>query len=110
MTKDKNWWELTPEDFPPGEPVLKQKRGLWYRDDNSGYTDRVTEAGLYEREAAIRYCFKADGKNGHCDVIAVPVRLALGGYTVKELEAKREKIEKLIPFAIVSDKPGMTVF
>lgn len=72
-----SWFKLKPSDFPLGEPVLKMKVGYWYRPNNCGYTDRIYDAGFYERDEAIKYCFNSDGKNGKCDVLAVPIREAL---------------------------------
>ena len=90
-----NYWELKPneEDFPPGEPVLKVKRGLWYRPDNCGYTDRVIEAGLYQREEALRYCFDGE-QNGKWDVCAVPIRMAIrqSYYSRQMVNEQRERL------------------
>lgn len=107
--KPKNYYKLTPEDFPPGEPALKHKRGLWYRSNNRGYTDRIAEAGLYSREDIIQDCFEGS-KNGHCDVLGVPLRMALDGYTTANLKEKIANIERMMPYAKVSDEDEMTVF
>jgi hypothetical protein len=109
----KNYWQMTPDDFPEGEPALKQKGGLWYRPNNNGYTDRVTEAGLYTREEVIKDCFhEEEGKvtNGYCNVLGVPVRYDLSGYTTTNLISKIENIKKLMPYAEVSEKDKMVVF
>lgn len=104
-----NYKDLKKKDFPEGEPVLKWKRGLWYRANNCGYTDRVTEAGLYEREEALRYCFTGE-KNGSCEVLAVPVRVALDGYTTADLKDKLKTLQTLIEYVPESDKKGMVIF
>lgn len=101
----KNWYELKPEDFPPGEPVLKMKRGLWYRDNNSGYSEDFSTAGLYDREEALQYCFDDNGKNGYCDVIAVPIRLAIqrDGFTQESFRRRIKNLQAIMQFA--EDKP-----
>lgn len=96
----KNWYDLKPQDFPENEPVLKMKRGLWYRPRNSGYTDDIMKAGFYEREDSIKYCFNdIKTKNGQNNVLAVPIRVALKHHfmdkrRVKEYREKLDIIEK----------------
>ena len=101
-----SWWKLKPEDFPEGEPVLKMKRSAWYRDNNRGYCYdfNLTEAGLYDRDEAIRYCFYEEAgefRNGHCDVIAVPIRQALENYywTKEAIDRKIERLKELRKWA-----------
>ena len=72
-----NVQDLTPADFPPGVPAFKWKRGLFYRSNNSGYTDRLIEAGIYTREDVIGDCFDSDGVNGSCDVYGMNMEMAL---------------------------------
>lgn len=77
--------DLTPDDFPPGEPVLKLKRGMWYRPNrreymwyrpnNRGYTSSLIHAGLYDRAEALGDCFTSEGQNGNYDVFAIPLRM-----------------------------------
>lgn len=106
-----NYGELRPEDFPPGEPVLKWKNGYWYRDNDCGYTDRVLEAGLYEQSKALPYCFysrDANGprlKNGSCGVFAVPIRMALAHYTVKDVQDKIIKLKHMLKYVPNAEEP-----
>ena len=99
-----NYWELKPKDFPPGEPVLKMKRGSWYKKDNCGYCYDYdyARAGFYERDEAIRYCFDGD-KNGVCDVLAVPIRLAMQGYTKQEIQEMIDNLKVFQQYA--KDEP-----
>lgn len=108
--KCKKYFELVPEDFPEGEPVLKMKHGLWYRDNNSGYTDCITKAGLYDREEALKYCFNEKGQNGRYDVLAVPVRAALRGYTTGYFAEQMQKIKDLMIYAEQSEEIKIVVF
>lgn len=113
--EQKPYKQLTPDDFPPGEPVLKWKNGSWYRPNNCGYTDRITEAGLYTREEAIKYCFETrDGKlyqNGSCNVYAVPIRMAVAssGYTTHDIQNKISQLKALMPYVPESNKTGVTL-
>ena len=95
----KNYWDLKPEDFPMGEPVLKMKNGYWYRPDNNGYTDDIMKAGLYEREKALANCFhgKDRRENGNCEVLAVPIRLAIKEHCMsrKRIQEYRERLDEL---------------
>lgn len=89
-----NYWELKESDFPDGEPALKQKRGLWYRPHNGGYTSDVAEAGLYTREEVIQDCFH-NNRNGYCDVLAIPIRMVMSDYTIEELDTRIRQLAEL---------------
>lgn len=111
--KTLNAWELKPNeiDFPLGEPVLKQKRGLFYRPNNNGYTNELIEAGLYEREEAINYCFDQNGKNGYCDVLAIPIRVAIerNNYCRDRIAKQRAQLD-IIEKYVTEDKIPTVVF
>lgn len=93
---------LKREDFPEGEWVLKSKRGMWYAPDNCGYTSSVFEAGLFEREEALNYCFYsrdgAEESNGSCGVYAVPLRDALRGYRRAGVQARIGRITEMLNY------------
>lgn len=111
--RSNNAWELKPDeiDFPLGEPVVKIKRGLFYRPNNSGYTDRLIEAGLYDREGALKYCFDENGKNGRYDVVAVPIRLAMkqANYCRDRIAKQRVQLDELEKY-VEEDKIETVVF
>lgn len=94
-----DYYKLTPADFPPGEPALLMKRGMWWRPDGAGYTGTLLEAGLYPREYAITHAFGRGDENGRGfpdTTIAVPIRIALldhGGFTREELEAELDRMK-----------------
>lgn len=92
-----SWFDLKRRDFPKNEPVLKMKRGLWYRPNDCGYTDNILEAGFYEREDGLDYCFDSNGKNGKYGVLAVPIREAIRNRGLKR-EDLAEKIENIKRF------------
>ena len=57
---DLNLW-LHTNVFDGGKFVGLKKRGLWYRPDAKGYTDRVEEAGRYTPEEAKKHEYKGGG-------------------------------------------------
>jgi len=73
--------DLKPEDFPPGELCLLEKRGLYWRPNSCGYTSSLYEAGLYEREDALRKGFRGGeingGIHGEPTTLAIPLRWEL---------------------------------
>lgn len=111
--RSNNAWDLKPDeiDFPLGEPVVKQKKGLFYRPNNRGYTDRLIEAGLYEREEALKYCFDQNGKNGDCGVIAIPIRLAVkqSNYSREKIANQRQQLNILEKY-VTEEKIDVVVF
>ena len=108
----KNFYQLKPEDFPIGEPVVKEKNGSWYRANNSGYTGDLSNIGLYDRDNAIKYCFDDKVKNGCYGVIAVPIRLAIKNCGYKSIDIKRkiETLQAILPYCEESEISEMTVF
>lgn len=73
----KSIFELKKDDFQKGKIALKKKRGLYYRDNNSGYTEHILDAGFYDAEEVYKYCFDENGKNGKWDVFGIPLEMAL---------------------------------
>ena len=98
MSTYKSYFEITPDDFPPGEPGYKQKRGYFYRPNNAGYTSEISEAGLYSREEIIQCCFDNNGKNGLWDVLGIPIRQALRDYTAEQIKEKIARLEDLLKY------------
>ncbi len=59
------------ELFDGGNLVGLKKRGLWYRPDAKGYTDRSAEAGRYTREEAKKHEYPHDDPVTICEL---PIR------------------------------------
>jgi hypothetical protein len=104
----RNVQDLKPSDFPDGVPAFKWKRGLFYRPNNCGYTDRLIDAGLYTKEDVIQDCFNGD-KNGHCDVYGMTMEMALrqGNYDKDKIQRYRDQLDIFEKY--VSDEKIETV-
>lgn len=100
----KNVQDLVKSDFPIGVPVLKWKYGLYYRPNNSGYTNNILDAGFYEREEALKYCFEGE-KNGSCGVYAMSLEMAINQnyLSTDKLNDWLKKIEILRPLTTVKN-------
>ena len=112
MRKYDSYWDLKKKDFPKGEPVLKMKRGIWYRPENNGYTQSLLEAGLYRREEALEYCFDSKGKNGHCGVCAVPLREALkhNYYSHERIKRYKGRLDLLLKYVEKKEEYDTVIF
>lgn len=84
-----NMWDLKKEDFPVGVPVFKVKHDLFYKPNNCGYTNNILEAGLYEREEGLDYCFGKGDKNGRWEVCAMPIWMAVNQKYISKEKLKR---------------------
>lgn len=99
-----NIFNLKKQDLPVGVPVLKYKNGLYYRPNNCGYTNSLLEAGLYNRDEAIKYCFDGES-NGSCGVYAMPLSMAIeqGFWSKKKIKEHLERLNVIEKFAAVDD-------
>ena len=96
--------ELKPSDFPDGVPALKWKRGLFYRANNSGYTDHFMDAGLYTKEDVLSDCFSGE-TNGKHDVYGMTLDMALRQkcFSREKWIRYQGRLNEIFPYITVED-------
>ncbi len=100
-----SYYDLKPSDFKKGVPALKMKRGAFYAPENTGYTNNIMQAGIYDGEEVRNYCFDSNGENGKNDVFGITIEMAMEQNFISQdrINKYRKRLELFEEF-VTSDK------